>query len=339
VHFLYSHFRSKMDVPDINVTYGSAFIGLVAGAILYGVTLLQTFLYYRTYPQDSRFIKILVFVVWILDTAHLVLCTVAMYWYLVMNFNNPEALNKTSWSMNLQTDCNGLIGLIVECFFARRVWIMSGNLWLTGLIVLLSCVHFGLGIVFTVEGFFLVQTSKFGQLIWVTSAGLGSAAAADIIIACALCYYLTKNRTGFSRTDSLITTLIAYSLTTGLITSVLAFIAVVTFATMPTNFIWLAFFWILGKCYVNSLLAALNSRDFLRGKVAPRDITLLQISPFHAITSNIDSPIAEVHYSPEKPVPSKISVHIQTVSKTDYDYTPAINTSTRSSFSHSMSAV
>ncbi|KAF8073802.1 histone acetylation protein-domain-containing protein [Lyophyllum atratum] len=112
-----------------------------------------------------------------------------------------------------------------------------------------------------------------------------SAAAADIIIACALCYYLTKNRTGFSR------------LTTGLVTSVIAFIAVVTFATMPTNFIWLAFFWILGKCYVNSILAALNSRDFLRGKVAPHDCTLMQLSPFHAITSNTDGPTTQADYS------------------------------------------
>lgn len=249
-----------------------------------------------------------------------------------MNFNNPDALNKTSWSMNLQTDCNGLIGLIVECFFARRVWIMSGNLWLTGLIVILSCIHFGLGIVFTIEGFFLIETAKFGRLIWVTSAGLGSAAAADIIIACALCYYLTKNRTGFSRTDSLITTLIAYSLTTGLITSVIAFIAVVTFATMPTNFIWLAFFWVLGKCYVNSILAALNSRDFLRGKVAPHDCTLLQLSPFRAITSNTDGPTAEANCCSGRPGPSGLSIHIQTVSKTDYDYTPPISASTTTSF-------
>ncbi|KAF9046412.1 hypothetical protein BJ165DRAFT_1471515 [Panaeolus papilionaceus] len=30
-------------------------------------------------------------------------------------------------SMNLQTDCNGLIAFIVQCFFARRVWISEPN--------------------------------------------------------------------------------------------------------------------------------------------------------------------------------------------------------------------
>ncbi|RDB18041.1 hypothetical protein Hypma_000871 [Hypsizygus marmoreus] len=319
-------------MADLNATYGSAFIGLIVGAVLYGVTLLQTFLYYRQYPQDSRLTKFLVFLLWVLDTAHLVLCTMSIYWYLVTNFANPLALNKTTWSMDLQTDCNGLIGLIVECFFARRVWAMSGNILLTGVIVILACIHFGLGIVFTIKSFILIDLDKFPQLIWVTSAGLGSAAAADIIIACALCYYLTKNKTGFSRTDSLITTLIAYSLTTGLITSVIAFIAVVTFAIMPKNYVWLAFFWVLGKCYVNSFLAALNSRESLREKVNPHgDGTFLQLSPFRAITSNIDNPTTtEINFRPKQP--TSLNIHVETVSKTDYDYTPPMSPATSTPF-------
>ncbi|KAF5360791.1 hypothetical protein D9756_004772 [Leucocoprinus leucothites] len=284
----------------LDATYGSIFIGLIIASVLYGVTLLQTFLYYRSYPKDSNCTKILVCscsyyengiaegakvaVVWLLDTTQLILCTVAMYWYLVQNFTNEEALRRTTWSMNLQTDCNGLIGLIVECFFARRVWIMSGNAILTLIIVrgppplslpkstsrsgpIGLCSfrargwyvhhHFFSAVqpqvyaspVFTIEEcvnltllaeeffakmtlrFLLVENTRFFKLIWVTSAGLGSAAAADVIIACALCYYLLKSRTGFSSTDSLIATLIAYSLTTGLITSVLALICVVTVGT------------------------------------------------------------------------------------------------------------
>ncbi|KAF8895422.1 hypothetical protein BD779DRAFT_726215 [Infundibulicybe gibba] len=318
--------------PKIDSTYGSAFIGLVAGSVLYGVTLLQTYLYYKQYPKDSIIIKFLVFFVWVLDTTHLILCGVAMYWYLITNFSNETALTKTTWSMD------GLIGLIVECFFARRLWIMSGNLILTAIIVLLACIHFGLGIV---EGFLLVETNKFPELIWVTSAGLGSAAAADIIIACSLCYYLSKSRTGFSRTDSLITTLTVYSLTTGLITSVIASIAVVTFATMPTNFVWLAFFWVLGKCYVNSLLAALNSRGSLREKVAPHDLGTfnLQLSPFRAMTSqrsmeeSSSRPIVPEADSKTTRSPTlAVNVHTQTISKSDYLESPISAASSSKSF-------
>jgi len=323
--------KNNLPRPQImDATYGAAFIGLIGSAILYGVTLLQTFLYFKQYPNDTRITKSIVIVLWVLDTVHLLLCTIAIYTYLVRNFNNPEALGRSTWSMNLQTDCNGLIGLIVECFFARRVWMMSRNIFLTGLIVVLACIHFGLGVLFTVEGFILVETSKFPKLIWVTSTGLGSAAAADLIIAISLCYYLTKSRTGFARTDSLITTLIVYSLTTGLITSIIACTCVVTFATMPTNYIWLGFFWLIGKCYVNSLLAALNSRDSLREQAAPPDGTFLQLTPFRAIVSS--------HHTSNEPPNSTdpsvkngsdfvdathltlaVNIQKQTTSKTDYD--------------------
>lgn len=92
---------------------------------------------------------------------------------------------------------------------------------------------------------------------------------------------------------------------------------------MPTNFIWLGFFWLIGKCrsktsklghktelfylcvgYVNSFLAAwvkpaslslwskthpnysLNSRESLREQVAAQqDGTFLQLTPFRAMNS------------------------------------------------------
>ncbi|KAF8194239.1 hypothetical protein BJ912DRAFT_959903 [Pholiota molesta] len=197
---------------------------------------------------------------------------------------------------------------------------LSGNILLTGLIIVLSCIHF----VFTVEGFILVETSKFPRLIWVTSTGLGSAAAADIIIAVSLCYYLTKSRTGFARTDSLITTLIAKVK----IYSIIAFICVVTFATMPTNYIWLGFFWLIGKCYVNSLLAALNGRDSLREQVAPQDGTFLQLTPFRAVASGqqsepsspVDAKSKQSSRFGDTPSTLAVTVQTQTVSKTDYEY-------------------
>jgi len=302
---------------------------LIGSSILYGVTLLQTFLYYKQYPNDSWITKFLVFVLWLLDTAHLLLCTIALYSYLVSNFNNPAALHRSTWSMNLQTDCNGLIGFIVQCFFARRVWIMSRNRVLTVLIVVLAGFYCGLGVVFTVEGFLLQDTSRFPRLIWVTTTGLGSAAAADILIAVSLCYYLSKSRTGFARTDSLIATLIKYSLTTGLITSIIASISVVTFALMPTNYVWLAFFWLIGKCYVNSLLAALNTRESLREQVAPRENTFVQLTPFRAIVSSN----GQIVFEPQAPVdhhlsdkesgrfaisPTAIAVSVQTHTVTDF---------------------
>uniref|UniRef100_A0A0W0EV87 DUF6534 domain-containing protein n=1 Tax=Moniliophthora roreri TaxID=221103 RepID=A0A0W0EV87_MONRR len=230
----------------IDTTYGSAFLGLVISAILYGITILQVYFYYRNYPRDARFIKILVFTVWLWDTLHLSLCTTAIYWYLITNYARPDALEQLTWSMELQTDCNGIIALIVQCFFARRLWINLTRHTASSVQQPISGVGYCDTIVYTFRtwnrvhdtevreddalqrekdltaiynySFALVTTANFQKLIWVTSAGIGSAAAADIMIAASLCYYLSRSKTGFRRTDSLITILIIYTVTTGLMT-------------------------------------------------------------------------------------------------------------------------
>ncbi|KAJ7175770.1 hypothetical protein C8R46DRAFT_1079410 [Mycena filopes] len=263
----------------------------------------------------------MVAILWLLDTAHIVLCTIAVYAVLVLHFNDPSILVTTTWCVIVQTDFNGLIGFIAECFYARRVWIVSGNAFLTAIILILSVVHFGLGIVFTV-GSFETARADFGQLVWVTSAGLGSAAAADMLIGTSLCWYLSKNRTGFQRTDNLITTLMKYSLTTGFLTGIIACLVVLTFGLMPNNFVYVAFFWLLGKCYVNSVLAALNSRESLRERAQPRDGSFLRMSGV-VIPSGITSPIA----TRTRRMPS-LSVNVQTaiVTKSDYPAPPSPST-------------
>ncbi|RDX50276.1 hypothetical protein OH76DRAFT_1402729 [Lentinus brumalis] len=252
----------------IDSTFGAALVGLIVSACLYGITLLQTFTYFRKYSNDKTIIKSLVVILTVLDTLHLALCTRSVYWYLVTNFGDASNLDVTTWSMALQVDCNGLIGVMVEVFFARRVWMMSRNWLITGIIVVLAFMHFSLGVVFTVESFVLGRFSKFASLTWETCLGLGSAAACDVIIAASMCYYLYTMRTGIKRTDSVVALLMVYSVNSGLTTGIIGTICVVTFAAMPTSLIWLSFFWIMGKCYVNSFLGLLNSRERLRDKVA-----------------------------------------------------------------------
>jgi len=305
---------------SLQSTFGSAFVGLVVSAVLYGVTILQTYLYYRNYPEDNKILKWMVAILWVLDTTHLVLCTISVYSVLVLNFNNPDILLTPTWSMNVQTDFNGLIGLIVEVFYARRVWIVSRNIYLTAVILVLAVIHFGLGIVFTI-GSFETSRANFGSLVWVTSVGLGSAAAADMLIGISLCYYLSKNRTGVKRTDNLIATLMKYSLSTGFLTGIIACAVVLTFGIMPNNFVYVAFFWLLGKCYVNSVLAALNSRESLREKAHHNlnDGSFLHLS---GMPSGALPPVMR------KP---SLSVNVEVVSRTDYVFPPPASASTTTS--------
>ncbi|KAN0129778.1 hypothetical protein V8E53_012443 [Lactarius tabidus] len=69
-----------------------------------------------------------------------------------------------------------------------------------------------------------------------------------------------------NRTDSMITSLMVYSINSGLLTSLLAVAMTITFVLLPSSLIWVGLYWLMSKCYVNSFLAMLNSRDHVRNR-------------------------------------------------------------------------
>jgi len=83
----------------------------------------------------------------------------------------------------------------------------------------------------------------------------------DVLIALSLSWLLYHKKTGFARTDSVVMTLMSYSISSGLLTSVVCVGTVISYVIRPTTLIPDAFFWTLAKLHVNSLLAMLNSRN------------------------------------------------------------------------------
>ncbi|KAK0436761.1 hypothetical protein EV421DRAFT_1739447 [Armillaria borealis] len=80
-----------MASPALGKTLGAVYIGATIAAILFGITILQTAIYYQRFRKD-----------WILDALHVALSTHALYFYLVENFGNLEVLNEVVWSFKLQ---------------------------------------------------------------------------------------------------------------------------------------------------------------------------------------------------------------------------------------------
>jgi len=104
--------------------------------------------------------------------------------------------------------------------------------------------------------------SNLASTRWRASIWLISGAVNDILIASILSYYLWSQRTVMS--SRVVDKLIAYAINTGMLTSILAFIDIGLFISMPGNYIHLAFNFVLGRIYTNSLLASLNMRHTLR---------------------------------------------------------------------------
>ncbi|KAH9999613.1 hypothetical protein BJV74DRAFT_161685 [Russula compacta] len=257
---------------DIQTTNGPGFIGIFVSSVLYGVSICQTWMYYWHYrKRDSKALIGFVGLLFVLDTLHTVLCVYMMYWYLIVNFGNVAKLNADMWALNAQVIVNAFICYLVQIFYARRLYIMSKNIVVPVIVVLLGGVTLADGFIYAAEAARLEQYSRFNTLIWVISTGSGSSAVADILIALSMCWCLYRKKTGLSNTDSIIMTLIIYSIVTGLLTSILATVTLITFVLSPFTLLTLAFYGPMGRCYVNSLLAVLNNRDFLRERTADSD--------------------------------------------------------------------
>ncbi|KAI6006509.1 hypothetical protein F5J12DRAFT_831184 [Pisolithus orientalis] len=59
-----------MSIPG---EFGVMLVGGLVSAMLYGITILQTYVYYMHYSEDSSIMKFIVAAIWILDTSHLLI--------------------------------------------------------------------------------------------------------------------------------------------------------------------------------------------------------------------------------------------------------------------------
>ncbi|KAJ3892555.1 hypothetical protein GG344DRAFT_64536 [Lentinula edodes] len=75
---------------------------------------------------------------------------------------------------------------------------------------------------------------------------------------------LHTSRTGFQRSDSIINKLIIFSINTGALTSLCAIASMLSILLAPATFIYISFFFCMGRLYANSLLATLNIRTLIR---------------------------------------------------------------------------
>ncbi|KAF5362646.1 hypothetical protein D9758_009614 [Tetrapyrgos nigripes] len=257
----------------------------------------QTFNYFHIYPKDDRGVKALVWVIWILDSLHVALCTsqpnlirtlpevhfyaacFCIYHYLVTNYMNPARLADSHWSLNVNHYAaepphrSYRAKFLFAASFRLSPYdsVSSGLLrWFLVTVLSISVLaHFVFGMVtvaflFIYPDFIEFQESHLVRLSGATPFAI-FAVLSDIFIAGSLCYLLYENRTGFRDTNTIITTLIIYAVNRCLLTSVVAITEVIVFVLTPRTLWFLAIDFVIGKLYANSLLASLNSRRAIRG--------------------------------------------------------------------------
>ncbi|KAG6828230.1 hypothetical protein H0H92_008728 [Tricholoma furcatifolium] len=206
---------------------------------------------------DALWIRILVFYLFVAETANTCCDMYMMYEPLIIEYvfsSEPFIIVAVSTP--------------IQMFFAWRIWKLTKSIWIPLLITLFALVSFGggcwTGVKITIVKLFAKKPElHYPALMWFLSACL-----ADVLITASLVYSLSKRRTGFVVTDDAISKIIRMTVQTGMLTAVFAVGDVVFFMTLPhtaLNFLWdLA----LSKLYSNCLLSTLNARASLNEKTS-----------------------------------------------------------------------
>ncbi|GJE98226.1 hypothetical protein PsYK624_144510 [Phanerochaete sordida] len=246
-------------------TLGAAYIGNILAAVFFGFTNVQMYIFF-THFNDGVVLRSLVSFLWVLDSLHLALICHTIYFYAVTNFANPLAMLDVTKTIMAHVIVTGISDVTVRGIFAYRVWLVSqGKRLLLIAIIVPSLLCFACSIAFPIRGLQIGTYAGFAHISWILYTAFITGVIADTTIALSLCYFLAKRRTGVRRTDSIVRILMIYSVNTGVLTSLCAICVLVTYAVMPSNFVFIAFYFVLPKLFLNSLLGTLNARERLRG--------------------------------------------------------------------------
>ncbi|KAF8508769.1 hypothetical protein BU17DRAFT_99492 [Hysterangium stoloniferum] len=306
---------------DIRDTFGACFVALLIAFLLYGISLLQTITYYMRYPTDAPRMKTLVAVVCTANTFQIILIAHGIYYYLVLNYFNPDALADGTWSFILEVVVTDVIACIVQVYFAMQLYLLSKQWFLAAMIAIKQELVWLLRLVGGAFTKLQDHTMK-GLLL----THLTTSLAADIIITVGLCAHLQAARTGYSQTERLISKLLVYTVNRGILTGLSAFLELVFDFSVSLNavspaiilvnllpnvlteiarntFIFIGIHFITSKFYTISFMATLNirrqsnSHSRSGSNTNPphqRDISLSNMSNTTAIPGALTKPILPI---------------------------------------------
>ncbi|TFK68123.1 hypothetical protein BDN72DRAFT_858655 [Pluteus cervinus] len=260
-------------ILDLSDSIGAILASVIVASIFYGVANLQMFLYFAKHPKDRAFNKWLVFGLWCVNTMNQVLICVGVWQYLVTNYANYAFLQAFHIPLPLATivsltreltHLKATIAAIVQSYFVHRIYVFSKYKIIFPIILVPAILaQPALGITYFVGSLRNPNLEEYARLNLVTYAANGTAAAVDIAITACMAVLLVMGRTGFKKTDRMIIRLMFISINTGAWTALFAVIVVILSAAYPGKLVNTVTFFPLASLYVNTLLANLNSRDYV----------------------------------------------------------------------------
>lgn len=144
-------------------------------------------------------------------------------------------------SFSIDPAITGMMGWLVQCFYAYRIYILSKRrILIPAIVFVLASVSLGFAIGSTYHAFTQRYFASFDQWAWGVYVWLGTAVGADLVLTGALVYYLRQNKSGTDESDEnhngLIEIIVRVTIENNLATGVTSIIHAGLFASMESNY-------------------------------------------------------------------------------------------------------
>lgn len=250
------------------------FMGFTFATFLYGLSFFQIYLYFSRYSKDYTLTKVLVVALFILDTTSTGLVSDLVYHYLISMVDVSMDVLYATPAFCIQDLLSVILILIVQSFFATRLYtVCGGPMSITSRsvsVVVLFCafIAFVFGLTSVGQIFQQRQLSAFALPSMAVIAGINQAFAsvANIVIFIAMCWSLRPARyPDMVRPEGVFEHLTVLFVGRGLGLVIIQLVYLGTFVASPGKPYWIAVQMVAPRVYVNTVFGLLNSREVKLG--------------------------------------------------------------------------
>lgn len=256
------------EISGVNVPLftGPLVLGYMWGYCLYGVLLIQIYIYltHSRFPTDKLGLKILVWTLFTLETAFVFISTITAWNTFGWGWGDTHTLFFLGTSFGALPVLSGIISWMTQNFYLWRIWTLTKrNLMIivgveaVSLAQCIFAVYYGITLALhggSVDEMIILSPFRIAWLI--------GCALCDILITITVVMTLRAQKdTSFKFSSKKINRSIRYSAETGAITTVMAVTEFVAYVAAKHHTFHLMLFLMLSEVYICSLVATLNARE------------------------------------------------------------------------------
>ncbi|SJK98196.1 uncharacterized protein ARMOST_01457 [Armillaria ostoyae] len=226
---------------------GPEIVGYLLHWGLFGTLSVQLYLYYLAFPNDRQFIKYLVYGIYIVEFVQTMLLThdaFAMFGY---GFGDLDALTDIHLYWLIVPIMSAVTACVGHVFYAYRIFILSKSRSVPAFVICICSISTVAAIITGVYCFQAGNITKLNNRKVSIAVGL------------------MRSKTGFRRTQIMVTKLIRLTIESGLVTAIGALLNLILFFAFRDQIYYSTLALIMPKLYANSVYMVLNSRIRIMG--------------------------------------------------------------------------